>query len=102
MKEIDSILRQHRQSGLSLLAFAREHDLCYSTLYGWHRRAGGQGKLQEPALVSKPTLIPVELEPSATGGEFVLGWAPNRSLRIPSGFDPVELRGLLEVLGVRP
>ncbi|MBN8247110.1 MAG: hypothetical protein J0L84_06665 [Verrucomicrobia bacterium] len=49
-----------------------------------------------------PAFIPVELETVTPGVEFVLEWAPGRSLRIPSGFDPGELRRLLDVLGVRP
>ena len=80
-----------------MLAFAREHDLNYATLLRWRRRAVDQGNVQTPP----PTFIPIELESAAMGGEFVLNWAPNRSLRIPPGFDPVELRRLLEVLGVR-
>jgi len=99
--EIDAILRQHRLSGLSLLAFAREHDLCYATLLRWRRRAVDHGQVQTPAPLSSPSFIPIELEPVTAGAEFVLNWAPNRSLRIPPGFDPAELRRLLDVLGVR-
>ena len=99
--EIDAILRRHRLSGLSLLAFAREHDLCYATLLRWCRRAADHGNVPTPAPVPTPTFIPIELEPAAAGAEFVLHWAPNQSLRIPPGFDPAELRRLLDVLGVR-
>jgi hypothetical protein len=99
--EIDAILGRHRLSGLSLLAFAREHDLCYATLLRWRRRAVDRGNVQTPTPVSTPTFIPIELEPAAAGAEFVLNWAPNRSLRIPPGFDAAELRRLLDVLGVR-
>lgn len=100
-QEIDAILRQHRLSGLSLLAFAREHDLNYATLLRWRRRAADQEHVQTPALLSSPSFIPIELEPAGAGGDFVLSWAPNRSLRIPPGFDPSELRRLLDLLGVR-
>ena len=48
-----------------------------------------------------PTFVPIELEPCPTASEFILIWAPNRSLRIPPGFDPTALRRLLDVLGVR-
>ena len=84
-----------------MLAFAREHDLCYATLLRWCRRAADPGNVKTPAPVPTPTFIPIELEPAAAGAEFVLNWAPNRSLRIPPGFDPAELRRLLDVLGVR-
>jgi len=99
--EIDAILRRHRLSGLSLLAFAREHDLSYATLLRWRRRAVDPGDVQTPAAISSPSFIPIEVEPAGTGGDFVLNWAPNRSLRIPPGFDPAELRRLLDLLGVR-
>ena len=36
--EIGSIIRQHRDSGLSLLPFVRQHRLPYPTLWGWRRR----------------------------------------------------------------
>ena len=101
--EIEAILRRHRLSGLSLLAFAREHDLCYATLLRWRRRTGARASddPEAPAPVPTPTFIPIELERPASGAEFVLNWAPNRSLHIPPGFDPAELRRLLDLLGVR-
>lgn len=98
-QEIDSILRSHQLSGQSLLAFARDRGLCYATLLRWRRRPGGS---QPPAASSPPSFIPIEVEPSDAGGEFVLSWAPHRWLRIPPGFDPAQLRQLLDLLGVRP
>jgi len=105
--EILSILQRHRLSGLSLLSFAREHDLCYATLLRWRSRPGVGGISDvQPSVPSTdrphtPTFVPIELEPCPTASEFILIWAPNRSLRIPPGFDPTELRRLLDVLGVR-
>jgi len=99
-QEIELILRRQRLSGLSLAAFAREHGLCYATLLRWRRDAGAGGRVSREA--PAPAFIPVELEPSGAGVGFVLDWGPGRSLRIPSGFDPAELRRLLDVLGVRP
>jgi len=87
---------------MSLLAFAREQDLCYATLVRWRRRAVEQGHPQGPAPSATPAFIPIELEGAMSGVEFVLNWASGRCLRIPSGFDPAELRRLLDVLGVRP
>lgn len=87
-----------------MLAFAREHGLCYASLLRWRRHGGAmdRGKPQAPAPVPTPAFIPIELEPSPAGVEFVLNWASERCLRIPSGFNPDELRRLLDVLGVRP
>ncbi|MBN8248923.1 MAG: hypothetical protein J0L84_15960 [Verrucomicrobia bacterium] len=104
-QEIEGILRRHRLSGLSLLAFAQEQDLCYATLLRWRRRADamdGEETSKAASPVPVPAFIPIELAPSPAGVEFVLNWASDRCLRIPSGFDPGELRRLLEVLGVRP
>lgn len=98
--EIDAILRRHRLSGFSLLAFAFEHDPSYATLLRWRRQALDPGHLQTPKPICSPTFIPVELEPATAGAELVLDWAPNRSLRIFLGFNPAEARRLLDVLGM--
>lgn len=100
--EIASILREHRLSGLSLLAFARQRGLCYSTLLRWRRRGVEAGSFDVRPRVPVAGFVPVELEESPPGREFVLSWEPQRRLRIPPGFDPAELRQLLEILGVRP
>ena len=84
-----------------MLAFAREHDLNYASLLRWRRRAADQDHVQKPAPLSSPFFIPIKLEPADAVGDFVLNWAPSRSLRIPPGFEPAELRPLLDVLGVR-
>jgi hypothetical protein len=78
---------------LSLLAFARKQGLCYATLRRWRAVHGGAGGAE---------FVAVELDAGARPGDFVLDWAPGRSLRIPAGFDPGRLRRLLEVLGVLP
>ena len=106
--EIQSILRRHRGSGLSLLAFARQHGLCYASLLRWRRRfdAGARPNTVIPAepadLPHAPAFVPVELESDGPQAGFVLKWAPSRTLHIPPDFDPDRLRRLLEVLGVRP
>lgn len=109
--EIEAILRQHRDSGLSLLAFARQHHLPYPTLWGWRRRLAAihAPNPQAAPRIRRPSspapaqaFIPVEVESVPAPADFLLAWAPDRSLRIPPGFDPGELRRLLDVLGVRP
>lgn len=103
-EEIRSILGWYRQSGLSLLAFARKHQLCYATLQRW--RADHEAAPANPSRVgdadSTPRLVPVELAGGVNPGDFILDWSRGRSLRIPAGFDPGRLRRLLEVLGVLP
>ena len=99
-EEIRSILGWHRQSGISLLAFARKHELCYATLRRW--RADYEAAPANPGRVgagdSSPKFVPVELEGGIKQGDFILDWSRGRSLRIPAGFDPGRLRRLLEVL----
>lgn len=102
--EIASILGGYRQSGLSLLAFARKHELCYATLRRW--RADHEAAPANPCRAgdadSSPTFVPVALEGGVNPGDFILDWSGGRSLRIPAGFDPGRLRRLLEVLEVVP
>ena len=106
--EIRSILQLHRRSGLSLLAFARRHELCYPTLLRWRTRSAaahtgpGSGQSGPGGDLPDPGFVPVQVEPGAPLTDFVLVWAPERSLRIPPGFDPVQLRHLLDALGMRP
>lgn len=88
---------------MSLLAFAREKGLCYATLRRWRAIHEATATSDDPGPdSSSPRFVPVELEPAARTGEFVLEWLPGRSLRIPAGFDSDQLRRLLDVLGVRP
>jgi hypothetical protein len=79
---------------LSLRAFAQQQGLCYATLRRW--------RAVHEAAAPPPRFVAVELEPAARPGDFILEWSPGRSLRIPAGFDPDQLRGLLDMLGVRP
>ena len=101
--EVRSILQCHDHSGLSLLTSARKQELCYATLRRWrviHEAAAPGPGLNAEA--PHPQFVAVELEPVTRPGDFVLEWSPGRSLRIPAGFDPDQLRRLLEVLGARP
>ena len=103
-EEIRSILGGYRQSGLSLLAFARKHELCYATLRRWraNHEAAPANRRRDGDADSTPRFVPVELEGGVNQGDFILDWSPGRSLRIPAGFDPGRLRRLLEVLEVVP
>jgi hypothetical protein len=98
-KEIAGILRGHRRSGLSLLAFARKEGLCYASLLRWRTRP----RKRANALVScdpgtDPRFVPVEIESEGLGGDYVLSWAGGRSLKIPRQFEADSLRRLLDVL----
>jgi hypothetical protein len=103
-EEIRSILGWYGQSGLSLLAFARKHELCYATLRRWRadHEAAPANRRRAGDADSTPRFVPVELEGGGNRADFILDGSPGRSLRIPAGFDPGRLRRLLEVLEVVP
>jgi len=93
------VLREHRRSGLSLLAFAGKHGLCYSSLLRWRCRQGkGAQVLAPPETEADPRFVAVKIEGEVLGGDYVLSWAGGRSLKIPEQFDTVSLRRLLSVL----
>jgi transposase-like protein len=102
-KEKAEILREHRRSGLSLLAFAGKYGLCYSSLLRWRCRQGnGVHVLVAPETEADPRFVPVSIEGEVLGGDYVLSWAGGRSLKIPQQFETDSLRRLLSVLeGVR-
>ena len=98
-KEKAEILREHRRSGLSLLAFAGKHGLCYSSLLRWRCRQGnGAQVLVPPDIEADPRFVPVKIEGEVLGGDYVLSWATGRSLKIPRHFETDSLRRLLSVL----
>ena len=103
LEEIRCLLNAHAQSGVSLLAFAQAHDLCYASLRRWRtthatalevRTHGRERRRRQPS----PGFIPVQIENPVPSGEFTVCWPGGRALRIPAGFDPEQLRRLLQVL----
>ncbi len=99
-REKATLLNQYRRSGLSLLAFAHKHHLCYSTLMRWRKRLGQRAQSQTAAKVPpSPKFVPVHLEPEpAPCASYVLSLSGGRSLKIPPGFESESLRRLLRVL----
>jgi transposase-like protein len=95
------ILKEHERSGLSLLAFARTHGLCYASLRRWRSRPCARVPAP-PAPQADPRFVPVTVENEVSGGDYVLNLAGGRSLRIPLRFEPDSLRRLLDVLEVCP
>ncbi len=102
-KEKAGIFREHRRSGLSLLAFAGKHGLCYASLLRWRsRQRKGANVLVSPDTGADPRFVPVKVETEGLSGDYVLSWTGGRSLRIPLHFEPESLGRLLSVLeGVR-
>jgi hypothetical protein len=98
-QEIARIFKDHRRSGLSLLAFARKEELCYASLLRWRSRPGHGAKvLVPPDTEADPRFVAVKIEGEVLGGEYVLSWPTGCSLRIPRQFETDSLRRLLSVL----
>ena len=98
-KEKAELLKEHRRSGLSLLAFAEKHGLCYTSLLRWRCRQGNVAHVEVPPdTEADPRFVPVKIEGEVLGGEYVLSWAGGRSLKIPQQFETDSLRRLLSVL----
>ena len=97
-KEIATILREQRYSGLSLLAFARKHQLCYATLLRWRSRHPKGARSGAAPPTAGPGFIPIQIDSGSLSSDYVLSWPEGRSLRIPPRFDAQGLRQLLEVL----
>ena len=109
--EIRAILSDYQLSGLSLVAFARYHQLCYASLLRWRSRYSSEGgqtgshseRADEPVL--KPRFVPVRMDTDPANGMqdgFVIAWSAGKSLRVPDRFNPDQLRRLLDVLGWQP
>ena len=98
-KEKAEIFRAHRRSGLSLLAFAGKHGLCYASLLRWRSRQRKGANAQVPPDTGEdPRFVPVQIQSEALTGDYILGWPGGRSLRIPPRFEADSLRRLLDVL----
>ena len=98
-KEIAGILRDHRRSGLSLLAFARKEGLCSASLLRWRfRQRTGANVLVSCDIKADPGFVPVKIESEGLSGDYVLSWAGGRSLKIPRQFEADSLRRWLSVL----
>ena len=98
-KEKAELLKEHQRSGLSLLAFAGKHGLCYASLLRWRCRQGEGADVLVPAdAEADPRFVPVKIEGEVLGGEYVLSWPSGRSLKIPRQFETDSLRRLLTVL----
>ena len=101
-KEIAGILKDHRRSGLSLLAFARKEGLCYASLVRWRSQLSQGAKAPLACdLEAEPGFIPVKIQSEELSGDYVLSWPGGGSLKIPQRFETDSLRRLLSVLEAR-
>lgn len=98
-QEKAEILREQQRSGLSLLAFAGKHRLCYASLLRWRCRRHNRGDVLVTAeSQADPRFVPVKIEAEILSGDYVLSLPGGRSLKIPFQFETDSLRRLLTVL----
>lgn len=93
-KKWTDLIRQQEQSGLSVAAFCRKHDLVEQSFYNWRKKGG-----------STPAVRLALVEAVASGAhdpapiELIL--ASGDRLRIGAGTDTVTLRAVLCALRER-
>lgn len=79
------------RSGLSARAYAVEHQLRASTLYGWRRRLRRRGALVAPT----QRFLPVVVEP---GAACEVALPDGRLLRFPESLPAARLRAFLDAM----
>jgi putative transposase len=94
VKKWAELIRQQKQSGLSVTAFCRDHDFSEQTFYNWRKRLAGSEPVRF-ALVSADAAAAAEQLPI----ELLL--LSGDRLRIAPGTDAAVLRTVLNVLRER-
>ncbi len=98
--ELPGLLAEQSASGLSMAAFARERGLTTWKLYpAARRKKNGVCRKRKTKSSALTAFAPVSVIGSPASA-FELDLGAMGVLRIPAGFDPADLRGLLEVLEV--
>lgn len=93
-KKWAELVRQQRQSGLSVTAFCRQHGFSDQTFYNWRKRLAGSEPVKF-ALVAADATAAVEQLP------IELFLVSGDRLRIAAGADAATLRTVLDVLRER-
>jgi transposase-like protein len=112
VEEVDGILGEYAESGLTQRVFAREAGISVSTLQYWLRRKARAGMKRNrheaggARTLPKVSLLEVELDGggAGVGGErsaregYEIEWRGGTRLRLPSGFREEEVRRLLVMI----
>ncbi len=85
-----------RASGLSMLAYCRQHGLSYTPLVRWRRRLE-----RGSATAATLTLIPV-VAPAASRCPIVIRLPGGIGIEVASGFDATLLSAVVQALQGRP
>lgn len=96
--EMQALLAEHAESGLSLAAFARQRGVSVRALYYWKGRLGTGVAARKPGS-RRLSLAPVKLLPDqGDAPRLEIELRSGRRLRLFRGFDMGELPALIAVL----
>jgi transposase-like protein len=99
MAEMQALLAEHAESGLSLAAFARQRGVSVRALYYWKGRLGTAAAAARKPASRRLSLAPVKLLPDqAEPPRVEIELRSGRRLRLFRGFDVGELPALIAVL----
>ena len=89
-KDWEGLIARWRTSGMSMLAYCREHHISYTQLVRWRRRIEGEA-------AAKPlTLIP--MVPKASTGGIVVRLPGGVRIEVERGFDAGLLAAVVRAL----
>lgn len=96
---IQGILENYQRSGLSQREFAAREQLSLSNLQWWLRQARRKGDPRGiPRLLEVEIPAPVKVPQQGLRYQIAVNGGV---VSVPAGFDPKELRQLLDLLGTR-
>ncbi len=99
--EAREVLQAWAASGLTMAEYARAHGLSEKRLWYWRKRLKGLGFEPERTLDAQAApFAPVRVVPSHPEGRccFEVVLSSGMTVRVPGGFEAVELKRLLEVV----
>ena len=85
-----------KQSGLSQKAFCEQHWIGIASFRRWREIFNREGNPK----ASRPILLPVSILPAVSGSSLALWFGEELRLEIPSGFDAVMLKQVVEALHI--
>jgi hypothetical protein len=109
VEDVEAVLGEYAQSGLTQRVFAQTVGIGVSTLQYWLRREARRGTQKQrcesgSAWTSKEvSLLEVELSGKASprgegDGSYAIEWSDGMRLRVPRGFRDEEIQRLLGIL----
>ncbi len=87
-------IKSCKQSGLTQKAFCQRHQIGVASFRRWQAIFAQEGKPK----ASPAILLPVSILPAVNGPSLALWFGEELRLEIPSGFDAVMLKQVVEAL----